>query len=83
VDGCSVLCQTFSSFDKMCVQFLLVQCFAQQSRLHYQIIKVDNLRNGDCECCKHLYAFVSKLGLMKTIMVSIFRNITIFTQISF
>ena len=26
--------------------------FGQDSRLHYQIIKVDNLRDGDCECCE-------------------------------
>ena len=31
---------------------------------------------------KHLKVFVSKLGTMKTIMVSIFWNITIYTNIT-
>ena len=29
-----------------------ISMFAQHSRLHYHIIKVDNLRDGDCECCE-------------------------------
>ena len=29
-----------------------ISMFAQDSMLHYQIIKVDNLRDGDCECCE-------------------------------
>ena len=28
-----------------------ISIFAQQSRLHYQIIQIDKLRVGDCECC--------------------------------